>query len=100
MCACPFILSPDLPGKALSLFAAHRRAGHGAAADEQQREPKPKTAAFAGLRRLRQLFFHGIRLGDLFRRRRVGKILAAAAAVPVLNIARGLLARRLCGDML
>ena len=70
------------------------------AADEQQCDPQHEIACVAGLGRLRQLSRYGVGLGDFLVAVLVFVILIAAAAVPILDIALGILGCRLCGDML
>ena len=70
------------------------------AAGKQQCDPQHEVACVAGLRRLRQLRRYGISLFDSLGAVLVTVILSAAAAVPILDIALGILGRRLCLIML
>ena len=84
----------------LFLFAYNRSAGHNAAADEQQCDPQHEVACVAGLRRLRQLSRYGVCYFDFLGAVFVTVILSAAATVPILDIALGILGRRLCRKVL
>ena len=83
----------------LFLFAYNRSAGNNAAADEQQCDPQHEAACVAGRGRLRQLRRYGVGLGDFLGAILVTVILITAASVPILDIALGILGRRLCGDV-
>ena len=83
----------------LFLFADNCCANSGTAADEQQCHPQHKVAVIAGLRRfriVRQFIRSGVVLGDFFCRRSIGKILTATLAVPVFDIALGILGGGFC----
>ena len=85
------------------LLADNRCANNGTAADKQQSKPQHKVAVIAGLRSLRivrQFSRYGSCLGNFLGSIGVAVILTAALAVPILNIALGILGRRLCVDML
>ena len=62
--------------------------------------PELKVAVVAGLRRLRQLRRYGVGFGDFLGAVFVTVILSAAAAVPILDVALGILGRRLGREML
>ena len=81
------------------LFAYNRSAGHNAAADKQQCDPQHKIAVVAGRGRLRKLRRYSAGLGDFLSAVFVTVILITAAAVPILDIALGVLGCRLCGNM-
>ena len=82
------------------LFAYNRSAGHNAAADKQQCDPQHEVACVAGRGRLRQLRRYGVGFGDFLGAVFASVILIAAAAVPILDIALGILGRRLGREML
>ena len=78
-------------------------ADNSSAAGKQQCDPQSKIADTAGLRRLRlirQLRRYGVGFGDFLGAVFVAVILIAAIAVPILDIALGILSRRLCIVML
>ncbi len=70
------------------------------AADEQQCDPQSKVACIAGLGRLRQLRRYGVGFFDFLGAVLVTVILIAVIAVPILDIALGILGRRLGREML
>ena len=70
------------------------------AADEQQGDPEHEVACIAGFGRLRQLRRYGVGFGDFLGAVFASVILIAAAAVPILDIALGILGRRLGREML
>ena len=78
----------------------YRYTCHNTAADEQQCSPQSKVACIAGRGRLRKLRRYSAGLGDFLSAVFVTVILITAAAVPILDIALGVLGRRLGGDML
>ena len=78
----------------------YRYTCHNAAADKEQGDPQHEVTVVAGLGRLRQLRRYGVGLFDLLGAILVTVILIAAAAVPMLDVALGILGRRLGGDML
>lgn len=82
------------------LFAYNRSAGHNAAADEQQCDPQHEVTVVAGRGRLRQLRRYGVGFGDFLGAVFASVILIAAAAVPILDVALGILGRRLGREML
>ena len=84
----------------LFLFADNCCANSGTAADEQQCDPQHEVACVAGLRRLRQLSRYGVGFFDFLGAVFVTVILSAAAAVPILDVALGILGRRLGREML
>ena len=74
-----------------------------AAAGKQQENPQCKVAGIAGLRRfgiVLQLRRYGVGFFDFLGAVLITIILITAAAVPILNIALGILGRRLCRDVL
>ena len=70
------------------------------AAGKQQCDPQHEVACIAGWGRLRQLRRYGVGLGDFLGAVFASVILIAAAAVPILDIALGILGRRLGREML
>ena len=84
----------------LFLFAYNRSADNSSAADEQQCDPQHEVACVAGFGRLRQLSRYRVGFFDFLGAVLVTVILIAAFAVPILDIALGILGRRLCGDIL
>ena len=70
------------------------------AADEQQCDPQHEVTVVAGRGRLRQLRRYGVGFGDFLGAVFASVILIAAAAVPILDIALGILGRRLGREML
>ena len=84
----------------LFLLFGNSCADKSSATDKQQCDPQSKIAVVAGLRRLRQLRRYGVGLGDLLGAVFASVILIAAAAVPILDIALGILGRRLGREML
>ena len=81
-------------------FIKYRYTCQNTAAGKQQCAPQHEVACIAGQRRLRQLRRYGVGFFDFLCTVLVAEILATAFAVPVLNIALGILGRRLCVDML
>ena len=87
----------------LFLSADNRCADGCTAADKQQGNPQCKVAYIAGLGKFGivfQLRRYGVGFFDFLCTVLVAEILATAFAVPILNIALGILGRRLCVDML
>ena len=88
----------------LFLLADNRCYRDCTAADEEQSDSQGKMTCVAGFGRsrflLRQFCGYGVRFGDLLLCRRVGKILAAVIAAPVLDIALSALGGRFSVDML
>lgn len=84
----------------LFLLFGNGCADNSPSADEQQCDPQSKVACVAGLRRLWQLSRYGVSLGDFLGAVFASVILIAAAAVPILDIALGILGRRLGREML
>ena len=82
------------------LFAYNHSAGHNAAADKEQGDPQHEVTVVAGRGRLRKLRRYGVGFFDFLGAVFVAVILIAAAAVPMLGVALGILGRRLGGDML
>ena len=70
------------------------------AADEQQCDPQHEVAVVASRGRLRQLSRYGVGLGDFLSAVLVTVILITSATVPILDIAIGILGRRLGREML
>ena len=70
------------------------------AADKQQCDPQHEVACIAGRGRLRQLSRYGVGLGVFLSAVLVTVILITSATVPILNIAIGILGRRLGREML
>ena len=70
------------------------------AAYKQQCDPQHEVAYIAGLRRLRQLRRYGVGFGDFLGAVFITVILSTAAAVPILDVALGILGRRLGREML
>ena len=86
----------------LFLSADNRCTDGCTAADEQQGSPQSKVACIAGLRRfgiVLQLRRYGVGFFDFLCTVPVAEILAAAFAVPILDIALGGLGRRLCREV-
>ena len=84
----------------LFLSAYNRCADGCTVADKQQNNPQCKVAVVAGLRRLRQLRRYGVGFVDFLGAVFVTVILSAAAAAPILDVALGILGRRLGREML
>ena len=84
----------------LFLFADNSCADNCPAAGKQQCDPQHEVACIAGRGRLRQLSRYGVGLGDFLSAVFVTVILITAFAVPILDIALGVLGGRLGGDML
>ena len=87
----------------LFLSADNRCANGCTAADKQQGKPQSKIAGIAGLWRfgiVLQLRRYGACFFDFLCTVLVAEILATAFAVPVLDIALGILGRRLCREVL
>lgn len=80
----------------LFLFADNRCADKSSATDKQQCDPQHEVACVAGFGGLRQLSSYGVGLGDLLGAVFASVILIAAAAVPILGVALGVLGRRPC----
>ena len=80
----------------LFLFADNRCADKSSATDKQQCDPQHEVACVAGFGGLRQLSRYGVGLGDLLGAVFASVILIAAAAVPILGVALGVLGRRPC----
>ena len=70
------------------------------AADKQQCDPQHEVAVVAGLGRLRQLSRYGVGFFDFLGAVFASVILSAAAAVLILDVALGILGRRLGREML
>ena len=81
------------------LLADNYCADNSASADEQQGNPQSKVACIAGLGRLRQLRRYGVGFFDFLSAVFVTVILSATFAVPIFDVALGILGRRLGGDM-
>ena len=94
MCVCIRVLF------LLFLLFGNSCADNSSAADKQQCDPQHEVACVAGLRRLRQLRRYDVGFGDFLGAGLVTVMLSAAFAVPILDIALGILGRRLCIDML
>ena len=75
-------------------------ADNSSAAYKQQCDPQHEVACVAGLRRLRQLRRYGVGFFDLLGAVFVTVIPITAAAVPILDVALGILGGRLGGNML
>ena len=84
----------------IHFFAFHGKRRASAAADKEQCDPQHEVAVVAGLGRLRQLSRYGVGFFDFLGAVFVTVILSAAFAVPILDVALGILGRRLGGDML
>ena len=87
----------------LFLFPYNRCANGCTAADKQQGNPQSRAACVAGLGRfgiVLQLRRYGVGFFDFLCTVPVAEILAAAFAVPILDIALGGLGRRLCREVL
>ena len=87
----------------LFLFPYNRCANGCTAADKQQGNPQSRAACVAGLGRfgiVLQLRRYGVGFFDFLCTDPVAEILAAALAVPILDIALGGLGRRSCREVL
>ena len=87
----------------LLLFPYNRCANGCTAADKQQGNPQSRAACVAGLGRfgiVLQLRRYGVGFFDSLCTVPVAEILAAAFAVPILDIALGGLGRCLCRELL
>ena len=84
----------------LFLLFGNSCADTGPAAYKQQCDPQSKIAVVAGLRRLLQLRRYGVGLGDFLGAVFVAVILSATFAVPILDIALGILGGSLGREML
>ena len=82
------------------LLADNYCADNSASADEQQGNPQSKVACIAGRGRLRQLRRYGVGFFEFLSAVFVAVILIAVIAVPILDIALGILGRRLGREML
>ena len=84
----------------LFLFADNRCAYNGTAADKQQCDPQHEVAVVAGLGRFRQLRRYRVGFFDFLGAVFVTVILSASFTAPILDIALGILGRRLGRDVL
>ena len=87
----------------LFLFTDYRCADDSSATDEQQGNPQSKIACVAGLRRLRivrQFSRYGVGFGNFLGCGSVAVIFITAVAVPIFDIALGIVCRLLCLDIL
>ena len=82
----------------LFLLFGNSCADNSSAADEQQCDPQHEAACVAGLGRLRQLRRYRAGFFDFLGAVFVAVIPIAAAAVPILDVALGILGGRLGGD--
>ena len=84
----------------LFLLFGNSCADNSSAADKQQCEPQHEVACVASRGRLRQLRRYGVGCFDFLSAVFVTVILITSAAVPMLDVALGILGRRLCEDIL
>ncbi len=94
MCVCIRVLF------LLFLLFGNSCADKSSATDKQQCDPQSKVACVAGLGRLRQLSRYGVGFFEFLSAVFVAVILIAVIAVPILDIALGILGRRLGREML
>ena len=94
MCACIQVLL------LLFLLFGNSCANKSSATDKQQCDPQHEVACVAGRGSLRQLRRYGVGLGKFLSAVFVAVILIAVIAVPILDIALGILGRRLGREML
>ena len=95
-----FVFSFCITSGSIRFFAFYGKHRASPAAGKQQCDPQHEAAVVAGRGRLRQLRRYGVGLGDFLGSVFVTVILIAAAAVPILDVALGVLGGRLGGDML
>ena len=96
----PISVCTLLSDRVFFLFTDNGYSDNSVAADSQNCKPQSKVAVVAGLRRLRQLRRYGVGFGDFLGAVFASVILIAAAAVPILDVALGILGRRLGREML
>ena len=84
----------------LFLLFGNSCADKSSATDKQQCDPQSKIAVVAGFGRLRQLRRYGVGFFDFLSAVFVTVILSATFAVPMLDVALGILGRRLGREML